>query len=206
MRRVAIVLLSIAAATYAVDKALAVDKDKRFTAQPASSYPGHETHEKITIAAAPYNTKELVETAFGKIKPYDYGILPVLVVIQNDTGKALRLDLKAQYIAPDGEHVDSMPPDDVVRHQGIQKRPGMPTPNPLPIPLPRGNKKGPLNTPEIEGRAWAVRLIPPGESAHGFFYFQAGGVRSAQIYLTGISDAASGQPYFYFELPLDARK
>ena len=196
MRRVAIVLLSIASV------ALAVDKDKgRFSVQPAASYPGHETHEKITIAAIPYNTKELVEVAFGKVKPYEHGIMPVLIVIQNDTGKALRLDLKAQYVFSDGEHVEAMPPDDVVRYQGIQKRPGMPTPSPIPIPLPRGNKKGPLNTPEIEGRAWEVRLIPPGESAHGFFYFQADTTRGAQIYLTGIKDAASGQPYFYFEIP-----
>ena len=191
----------------AMNKASAVDKDKgRFAVQPASSYPGHATHEKITIAAIPYNTKELVESAFGKVKPYEHGILPVLVVIQNGTGKALRMDLKAQYIASDGEHVESMPPDDVVRHQGIQKRPGMPTPNPLPIPLPRGNKKGPLNTPEIEGRAWEVRLIPPGEAAHGFFYFQAESVRGAQLYLTGIKDAASGQPYFFFEVPLDGKR
>jgi len=205
MRRVAIALLSIAMAL-PLNKAFAVDKDKgRFGPQAADTYPGHQTHEKITIAAVPYNTKELAESAFGKVKPYERGILPVLVVIQNGTGKALRLDLVAQYVASDGAHADAMPPDDVVRFQGIQKRPGMPTPNPLPIPLPRGNKKGPLNTPEIEGRAWEVRLLPPGESANGFFYFQAEAVRGAQIYLTGIKDAASGQPYFYFELPLDAK-
>ncbi len=199
MRRVAIVLLSITAA-------LAVDKGKRFEVQPAASYPGHQTQERITIAAVPYNTKELVETAFGKIKPYDYGILPVLVVIQNDTGKAMRVNLKAQYVTTGGEHVDAMTPDEVAHFQGIRKRPGMPTPSPLPIPLPSGNKKGPLNTPEIDGRAWAVRLIPPGESAHGFVYFQASTVRGAQLYLTGLADAASGQPYFFFEIPLDAKK
>lgn len=199
MRRVAIVLLSITAA-------LAVDKGKRFEVRPAASYPGHQTHEKITVAAVPYNTKELAESAFGTIKPYDYGILPVLVVIENGTGKALRVDLKAQYVAPSGEHVDALTPDEVAHFQGIQKRPGMPRPNPLPIPLPRSSQKGPLNTPEIEGRAWAVRLIPPGESAHGFVYFQASTARGAQLYLTGLSDAATGQPYFFFEIPLDAQK
>ena len=205
MRRVAIVLLSIAMACTS-GKAFAVDKDKRFVVQPASSYPGRQTSEKITIAAVPYNTKELAEIAFGKVKPYEYGILPVLVVIQNDTGKALRLDLTAKYVATDGETVEAMTPDDVVRFQGIQKRPGIAKPNPLPIPLPRSNKKGPLNTPEIEGRAWAVRLIPAGESAHGFVYFQARNVRGAQLYLTGIRDAASGQQYFYFEIPLDGKR
>jgi hypothetical protein len=137
------------------------------------------------------------------VKPHQRGILPVLVVIQNDTGKALRLDLKAEFVFPDGQHVDSMPGEDVVKFQGIQQRPGTRAPSPLPIP--RGAKKGPLNTPEIESREFRAKMLAPGESAHGFFYFQANGVAGAQLYLTGIKDAASGQAYFYFELPLDAK-
>jgi hypothetical protein len=183
-----------------------VDKDKgRFAPGPAASYPTHATQEKITIAAVPYVTDAQAATAFGKVRPHEYGILPVLVVIQNDTGKAIRLDLKAQYIAPDGEHVDAMLPDDVIRYQAIRKTPGMPQPSPLPVPLPKGNKKGPLNTPEIEGRAFAVKLLPAGESAHGFFYFRAAELRDARLFLTGLNDAATGQPYFYFEIPLDAK-
>jgi hypothetical protein len=68
-----------------------------------------------------------------------------------------------------------------------------------------GAPKGPLNTPEIEGRAFLVKLLPPGESASGFFYFEASELKGAQLYLTGIKDAATNQPYFYYEIPLDAR-
>lgn len=196
MRRAVIVLLSITAAALAADNKFSVDV--------ASSYPGHQTQEKITIAAKPYNTDELAKTAFGKVKPHERGILPVLVVIQNDTGKTLSLNLKAEFVAADGEHAEAMPPDDVVRFQGVQKRPDMKPPI-APIPLPRGKKKGPLNTPEIEGRAFVVKLIPPGEKANGFFYFQASDINGASLYLTGINDAASNQPYFYFEIPLDAK-
>ncbi len=197
MRRALIVLLSIATV-------FAVDKKPAFAPQPASSYPGHQTQDKITIAVKPYNTDELAASAFGKVKPHARGILPVLVVIQNDTGKALRLDLTAEFVTADREHVEAMPPDDVVRFQGIQRRPG--TKSSLPR-LPGLSKapKGPLNTPEIEGRAFLVKLLPPGESANGFFYFQADELKGAQLYLSGIKDAASNQPYFYFELPLDAR-
>jgi hypothetical protein len=199
MRRVAlIVLLSITAVW-------GVDNKARFAPGRADSYPTHETHEKITVAAVPYNTEALAATAFGKVRPHEYGVIPILVVIQNDTGKALRLEPKAEFITSDGENVEAMPAEDVIRYQAIRKRPGMPTPSPLPIPLPRGNKKGPLNTPEIEGRAFAVKLVPPGESAHGFFYFRAWDIRGAKLYFTGLSDASTGQPYFFFEVPLDSK-
>lgn len=198
MRRVAlIVLLSITAVW-------AVDKDKgRFAPGPASSYKNHAKQENLTIGAEAYVTEAQAASAFGKVRPHEYGIIPVLVVMQNDTGKAVRLDLKPRLVTADGEHVDAMAPEDVVRYQAIRKTPGMPKPSPLPIPLPRGNKKGPLNTEEIEGRAFEVKLIPPGESAHGFFYFRAWDVDGATIYMDGIRDAATGKEFFYFEIPLD---
>ncbi|MEP6963237.1 MAG: hypothetical protein ABI995_14245, partial [Acidobacteriota bacterium] len=108
-----------------------------------------------------------------------------------------------EYLTPDGEHVEAMTPDDVIRFEAIRKRPG--TPPRLPLPLPSGNKKGPLNTPEIEGRAFSVKLVPAGEAASGFVYFQADSIRGAKLYLSGISDAASGKAYFYFEIPLDSK-
>jgi hypothetical protein len=183
---------------------LAVDKKPGFAPEPASSYPGHKTQEKITIAAKPYNTAELAATAFGKVKPHERGIMPVLVVIQNDTGKALRLDLKAEFVTPGGKHLEAMTPDDVVRFEAIQRRPGTKTAAQR-LPGVRSNNKGPLNIPEIEGRAFLVKMLPPGEVVNGFFYFEADEVKGSQLYLTGIKDASSNQPYFYFELPLDAR-
>jgi hypothetical protein len=196
MRRAVIVLLIITAAAFAVDK-------KDLGVSKAASYPGHVTQDKITIAAKPYNTDELAKLAFGKAKPHEYGIMPVLVVIQNDTGKVLSLNLKAEFVSKNGGHGEAMPPDDVARWEGIQKRPDISKPT-APIPLPR-KIKGPLNTPEIAGRAFSVKLLPPGASANGFFYFEASEVQGATLYLSGINDAASNQAYFYFEIPLDAR-
>lgn len=204
MRRVAlIVLLSIAGAACV---AVAGDKDKEkvpFKPGPASSFPTAQSLDKITIAAIPYSTPEQAASAFGKADPYRYGILPVLVVIDNNTGKALKLDLETQFIDPKNQHVDSVPPGDVVLYGGARKASWkIPTPNPLPIPQ-RSIKKGPLNTWEIEGRAFAAKLIPPGESASGFFYFETENKPGSRLYLTGIKDAATGKDYFYFEVPFE---
>jgi hypothetical protein len=199
MRRVAlIVLLSITAAS-------AADKDReRFAPGPASSYPHHQTLEKVTIAAIPYTSEEQAASAFGKARPYKYGILPVLVVIQNDTGKSLRLNLEAEYIRPDNRHVESIPASDVYLYDGAGNRSWKSgVPRSTPLPLPHRKKKGPLASEEIEGRAFNVHLLPPGDSAHGFFYFETDSLAGARLYLNGIKDASTGKDYFYFEVPLE---
>jgi hypothetical protein len=205
MRRVAIFsgvwigLLSIAAQA-AYDNS--DDKDKeRFAPGAASSYKGSQTTEKITIAAVPFVTEEQMRSAFGKVNPSKYGVLPVLVILENGTGKALRLSLTADYIAPDGKHVDATPAVDVTFIGGSGKPPSMPGSNPL--PFPRRAKKGPLNVWEIEGRAFTAKLLPLDEKVFGFFYFQADYKPGSRIYLTGISDASTGKEYLYFEVPLE---
>jgi hypothetical protein len=184
--------------------AVAADKtEARFEPGKASQYKSAQTLDKITIAAVPYLTDEQTKPALGKNNPNKYGVLPVLVVFENNTGKALRLNLRAEYIAPDRRHVESISADDVQHLNGATKAPRMPGNNPLPIPLPVRAKKGPLNTWEIEGRAFVAKLLPPGESAYGFFYFYTEYEPGSKIYLTGVQDAATGQDYFYYEVPLD---
>ena len=201
MRRVAIVLLSIAPLFAPLE---AVDKDNgKFKPGPASSYKGHQTQEKITIAAVPYMTSEQASSAFGKVNPNSHGILPVLVVIQNDTGKAMRVNLRAELVDLSNRHIDAMPPGDVVLFDGVRKAPRLPGTSPNPLPFPRGPKKGPLNTWEIEGRAFNAKLIPAGESAQGFVYFETTHIEGSKLYLTGLKDAATGKDYFYFEVPVE---
>ncbi len=199
MRRVAlIVLLSIAAAA-AADKA-------RFAPQPASSYPGHQTMSNITVAAAPYTSEEQAKSAFDKKNPYKYGILPILVVIKNDTGRALRLNLETELVDVQNHRLEPMPPGDVVLFDGAINKNWHAIPKPSPIPLPARHKGGPLDTWEIEGRAFTAKLIPPDESASGFVYFNSALRPESYLYVNGIADAASGKDYFSFEVPFEDRK
>lgn len=190
----AVMILSIAAAR-------ADEKDKRFSPPPASSIPTKQVQAKVTVAAVPYLNEEEIKAAFGKANPPKYGILPVLVVIQNDSAEALRLNLQAEYIDPDGKHIEAVPAHDVIYAGKAPKRPSV---NPVPLPIPRSSGKGPLNAWEIEGRAFSAKMLPAGESVNGFFYFDARMQPNAKLYLTGISEAQSGKELFYFEIPLDA--
>lgn len=202
MRRFALILLSIAVLGAAV--AAGADKEKsRFAPGRAETYPARQTVDKITIAAVPFTAEDQVRLAFDKVNPNKYGVLPVLVAIDNGTGKTLRLELKAEFVSADDKHLDATPPDDVIYIDGLRKPPKIFDPNPIAVAFPKRDKKGPLNVWEIPGRAFTAKLLPPGESAWGFFYFQTVNEPGAHLYLNGVKDAASGKEYFYFEVPFE---
>ena len=190
-------ILSIAAAL-AADK-----KEVKFSAGPAASFASKVTYEKVTIGVKAYNTDELNRAAFGKVNPYMHGVLPILVVIQNDSAAALRLDsIVVNYIAPDRTKIENVPPFEV-KYIGASNQPKL-SRSPLPTGAPRGRpKKGPLNSIEIETRAFSAKMLAPGDSASGFFYFQTGHRRSSKFYLTGITEAKSGKEIFYFDIPFE---
>ena len=176
-------------------------KDSRFSPGTASSYSSKQTNDNVTVAVIAYDTEELAHKAFGKLNPYQYGAPPVLVIIQNDTAQSMRLDtMQLQYEALDGDKIDNTPTQDV---RYIGSAPKRPQPN-MGSPIPPGlfKKKNPLDAWEIEGRAFAAQILPPGQSASGFFYFQTGLQRGATIYLAGMTEAGTGKELFYFELPL----
>jgi hypothetical protein len=184
-----------------ISAGIAADKETPFKAAPAASYASHQSNAQITIGVEPYVTLDKVQLAFGKLQPNQFGILPVLVVIQNDSDKAIRLDrLKVDYVGPNHERVEATPAKDV-RYLKPPQRPGA-------IDGPMGkvkvlkSKKNPLDEWEIEGRAMSAQILPPGQSASGFFYFQAELQHGATLYLNGLYEAATGKEIFYFELPL----
>ncbi len=184
-----------------ISAGLAADKETPFKAAPAASYANHQSNAQITIGVDPYVTADKVTLAFGKLNPNQYGVLPVLVVIQNDSGQAIRLDrLKVEYAGPNHERVEATPAKDV-RYLKPPQRPGA-------IEGPGGkvkvlkSKKNPLDEWVIEGRALAAPMLPPGQAVSGFFYFQTSLQHTATLYLNGLYEAGTGKEIFYFELPL----
>jgi hypothetical protein len=180
--------------------AFAADKETPFKAAPAATYAHHQSNDKITIGVDPYSSADKAKTAFGKLHPYQYGILPVLVVIQNDGDKAVRLDrLKAEYVGPGGNRVEATPAKEVRFLYGPNRPKVIPGPTgPVALKL----KKNPLDAWEIEGRALAAQMLPAGQTASGFLYFQTGLHETATIYLSGMVEAGTNKELLYFEIPL----
>jgi hypothetical protein len=184
-RKPLIVLLSIAAA-------FASEKEKpRFSPGAASSYETRQTISGITVAAVPFRSEADTQAAFGKLDPNKYGVLPVLVVIQNDSNRVIALgSLKAELVLPGRDRVEATPAADVKYIQGGDRPKIYAGPVPQ-VPVHVSRKKNPLAAWEIEGRGFAARMLAPKDSASGFFYFR------------GLREAATGQDIFYFEVPLD---
>lgn len=193
-------LLSIAALCGAYKAEAADKKDAPFRAEPAASY-AHQSQAKVTVGVDPFSSAEKVKTAFGKLDPNRHGVLPVLVVIDNGGAKALRAErLRLEYIGPDGSRVAATPAAEVRYLSGLRRPNVMTGPTGTSKVLRR---KNPLDVWEIEGRAFAARMIAPGQSASGFFYFEARYLPGARLYLTGLEEADSGAPLFYFEIPFE---
>ena len=179
----------------------AADKETPFKAQPAASYPAHQTSQQITVGVEPYTNTDELKVAFGKLDPNEFGVLPVLVVIQNDSGQTIRLSgMKVEYMGPNREHIEATPARDVRYLRGPQ-RPNMIGGPGTKIKVLKP-KKNPLDAWEIEGRAFAAQMLPAGNSANGFFYFQTPLQPRATIYLSGMTEAATGKEILYFEIPL----
>ena len=177
---------------------MGLGSDKEFRTLPASDY-AHQSADQVTIGAKPFDNEDLTAEAFGKKTDLlKYGVLPVLVVIENKRARPLDLrDLEVNLVAADGRHVAAVNPEDIPYLGTTGKRPSQ---VPLPVPLPK--KKNPLNSPEIVTRAFSAKMLPPGDSASGFFYFEARPEAGDRIYLNGLRDARSGQDILYFEFPL----
>ena len=201
--------LAIAALVILISRALYAQKKDvaRFAPGPASSFHSKQTNDNVTVAAEAYDTDELAQTAFGKLNPYQYGVLPILVIIQNDTGQALRLEnLTVELIDAANRHVEATPASEVQYINGPSRPSATAGTGGAPLPIPHKKHKNPLGAWEIEGRAFAPKMLPPQESANGFFYFQARILPGAHLYLTGIQQAASGKELFYFEVPLETHR
>jgi len=178
--------------------AFSLDKDGPFKPGAIDSYEFKQKLDGVTIAAQAFDTEALTQKAFGKLNPNRYEVLPVLVIIQNTRPQAIRVDQMAiQYIQPGMGKIDHTPYRDLLSRVGPTK----PNLGPRPLPIPRRTKKNPFNGPEIEARAWAAKMIAPGETAHGFFYFQARHTTSSRLYLTGIFEPSTNKELYYYEIP-----
>lgn len=183
---------------------LAADKDEPFKVEPAASYVNKQTVQDVTIAAVPYSTQEATRAPFGKTDPNKYSVLPVLVVVQNDSKQTLNLErIRVEYLTANGDKLQATPPADVPYIHGAS-RPDYRT-SPIPnVGGPRVKRnKNALKSEVIDVRAFSAKMLPPGQQASGFFYFQIAHRPASRIYITGLREASSGNELFYFEIPVD---
>ena len=178
--------------------------DEPFRPLAASEY-AHQTVQQVIVGAKAYDTQELTAQAFGKKADLlKYGVFPVLVVVENKRADSLDLrQLEVSLVASDGRHVSAVSPDELpFLAKNGKRRPAGPA-IALPVPMPK--KKSPLADDSIVARAFVAKMLPPGDSVSGFFYFEARPERGDSVYLNGLREARSGKEIMYFEFPLNGK-
>ncbi len=173
-----------------------------FQAKAVEQYPHRQTSEKVTIAAEPFVTDDQAKEAFGKVNPWRSGVLPILLVVKNQGTQSIRLDrLRLVYQLPDRTKIENTPAAELKFLGGGGGRPKQ-YPTPIGVKIGKG-AKNPFNEWEIEGRAFAGRMLPPGETVSGFIYFQTPtSSDAASLYVSGLLNAVTGAELYYFEIPL----
>ena len=191
--------------TLSIAMALAANKKPEFriTEEDLAKHPQKVTAEQVSMAATPYIEAEKAKPLFGgKANPYDQGILPVLVMIKNEGKETISLQrMLVEFIGSTRQKLEAIPPIEVAYLRGPNAKVVS-----SPIPGASGRmkvKKNVFNAQDFVERSLAAKMLPPGEFAYGFVYFQSGVGRGSRLLVHGLKRAQSGKDLFFFELPLD---
>jgi hypothetical protein len=175
----------------------------------AAKFLQHETHpnEGVTIAIDPYGPEK--ESAFH-VKFYDHRVLPVRLIISNDSDQPLSLaNATIQFTTSRKAKGEPLAREDVERAiaNSVEPQDQSTTRVPLPVPMPRSKpKRLPKNTQEeIDYLIFKAKAVEPHNTQSGFLFFDVSGVQQpligSHILFTGIRNG-EGQELFYFDIPL----
>ncbi len=180
-----------------------------FRAKTADKYPAKQKQGDLIVAVKPFVSEKDQRSAFGKVRPYQLGVVPLLVVMSNTGRNIFTLEkLQVRLITSDREGLDPVRGEDLVTlnpkgHQPTRRSiPGVPGLNRTRV------KKGPLDRAEITQNEFRAPIVTPKSTASGFLYFWTGTdetLAGASAYISGIVDLSTGRDLFYFEIPLGKR-
>ncbi len=174
--------------------------------QPAATYAAKDSHDDVIIAAVPYDTEEKSKAVFGKFDPSKAGVLPVYVVISNNSKDVLRLDKwTVEFVASDRQRAEPISAGTV----SLMLR-GRNVPNTVDrrrtSPFPRLPERAESDEALISNE-FLLKMVPPGDTVGGFLFFDTsrrrGVVRGSKLYLTNMTWGSTGKELFYFEIKLE---
>ncbi len=198
--------LRVLLASLAIALAWAVPAQAQWQAKTADRYPARQKQGDLIVAVKPFVSEKDQKSVFGKIRPFEHGVTPLLVVMSNIGTNSYSLEnLQVRFITADREGLEPVRGEDLATfnpkgHQPSRRSvPGVPG-------LGRSRvKKGPLARPEIMRNEFRAPIVTPKSTASGFFYFWVGdgaSLAAATAYISGVYDMTNGKDLFYFEIPI----
>jgi hypothetical protein len=167
----------------------------------------------MAVSVNPITDPAHAKDTFGKANPLPAGILPVEVILQNKTPRAIRINLTTVqlevHIHDERQDVDWLTPGEVAN--AIVHPEGPPAPKQRRVPVIGLGIPG--NDKKVEKLALILRpltldsdIIPPLATIHGFLFFnlshELNQVPSSSLYLPDAVFLPSNDPLIFFEVPL----
>jgi hypothetical protein len=167
----------------------------------------------MSVSVDPITDESRAKDTFGKANPLPAGILPVEVILRNETPHPIHINLTTVelevHIHDERQDVDWLTPVEVANAIAHPDGPPPPKQRRVPVigvPLPGNDKK-------VEKLAAILRplmldsdIIPPLATIHGFLYFnlshELNQVPSSSLYMPDVVFLPSNDPLIFFEIPL----
>ncbi len=178
-------------------------KIKPIEVKKAAQYPVHIDFQQVVIGAQVYDTEEEILELFDAKKMFQKGIMPVLLVVENNNSFALEMDGEDVYLVTrDGTNVPPIPPIEVMLELVLKK----------PLDSYSTRKEimlmqavPPNMRMDFEHKSFGEKLIAPLGSDYGVVFFpllEDVELRGARLYLPEIRNMTDDNLLMFFEFPI----
>ena len=174
-------------------------------AKPADQYAANDTHpdEHVTIAADPCDDPKLC--SFFRLPYLQHGLLPIRVVITNDSDKPLSLeDARMQFITADNDRIPAATEDDINRRIFT-----LHSTQPIHIPLdPFPIKRTPIDkkvSEDDDDFGFRSTTVEPHSTLAGYLFYDIKGLddpalKDAELYVKMIHTLDGTKELFAFNV------
>lgn len=195
--------------TLALSFAAYADKPRKVPAPlPAAQYASHDTHEQITIAADPGDTKDSAPRT--RVDYLAHGFMPIRIIVTNDSSQPLSLDdARILFVAANNVAENAASQDELERGTSSTKNEGRKTPLPGGLPPITHHDKPVDNEIIADDKDFGFKssTIEPHSTAAGWLYYDVRDLdrdplKGATIELRKVRWAATNKPLDTFEIQL----
>jgi hypothetical protein len=178
---------------------------------PAAQYPAHDTHEQITIAADPADTRQAAPHT--RLDYLGHGFMPIRIIVTNDSSQPLSLDDARILFISANDITENAATNEELDRGIFQLRNIKGKQIPLPAPLPPITRKPkPVdNQIRLDDADFGFKssTVPPHSTAAGWLYYDVHDLdppvlKGATIELRKVRWASTNKPLDTFDIPLQA--
>src|SRR5579875_2446452 len=140
---------------------------------PAAQYPSHDTHEQVTIAADPADSKDAAPHT--RLDYLGHGFMPIRIIVTNESSQPLSLDdARIIFVAANNVTENAATHEELDRGIfQIRDAKGKQIPLPAPLPSIRTKPKGIDNQIIADDNDFGFKssTVPPHSTAAGWLYY-----------------------------------